>query len=153
MLLQENVQEYKKEKINQILHKSGCNLRRKNVYHVNWKNILLQVETSLEKTTFWAKCDLFFLEIFKHTFLLHTCSAEHYILYIDSSCLPSLDINNLGFEKEDFIHVIPFLGSPVSLHLITSLLPGMFYLLTAVSVCGFEEIILDLHTCLLVSNV
>ena len=49
MLLQENVQECKKEKINQILHKSGCNLRRQNVYSVN---ILLQVETSLEKITF-----------------------------------------------------------------------------------------------------
>ena len=35
MLLQENVQECKKEKINQILHKSGYNVRRKNVYYVN----------------------------------------------------------------------------------------------------------------------
>ena len=35
MLLQENFQECKKEKINQMLNKSGCNLRRKNVYYVN----------------------------------------------------------------------------------------------------------------------
>ena len=43
----------------------------------------------------------------------------------------------------------------MSLHLITAPLPGIFYLLTAVSVCGFEEIFLELHmyTCLLVSKV
>ena len=39
MLLQENIQECEKEKINQILYKSGCNhlsvYDEKNVYYVN----------------------------------------------------------------------------------------------------------------------
>ena len=49
--------------------------------------------------------------------------------------------------------VIPFFGSPVLLHLTETHLTGMFYLLTAVSVCELEEISLALHNCVLPAKV
>ena len=49
--------------------------------------------------------------------------------------------------------VIPFFGLPVLLHLTETHLTGMFYLLTAVSVCELEEIFLALHTCVLSTKV
>lgn len=50
-----------------------------------------------------------------------------------------------GFETETGFCE---LGSPVLLDLITPLLTGMIFLLTAVSFCGLEKIFVELQTCL-----
>ena len=49
--------------------------------------------------------------------------------------------------------LIPFFEWPVLLHLTATHLTGMFYLLTAVSVCELEEIFLALHNYVLSTKV
>lgn len=55
---------------------------------------------------------------------------------------------NSETEKRDFMHAYSFLRleSPVLLKLTATHLTGMVYLLTAVLVCEYKEIFIDVHT-------
>ena len=81
ILLQENVQECKKEKINHILHKC-CN--HLSVYDVKMFIMLTERTYCYKLELLWKIYVLskmcFVQEFLNITFLLHTCSAEHYIL-------------------------------------------------------------------------